>query len=58
MLKCASKWEKYRIQRNFVVHLIRKAKLVHEHKTNDLLSITQQCQQKNGGILLNHVLRL
>ena len=36
--KLASCWEKYRRQRNLVVHLIRLAKSAHEKKINDLLS--------------------
>lgn len=31
-------WEKYRVQRNFVVSLIRKAKLDCDHKINEILS--------------------
>lgn len=36
--KCPSKWENYRVQRNLVVHLIRKAKLDYNHKINEQLS--------------------
>ena len=31
-------WEKYRVQRNLVVSLIRKAKLDYDYKTNEMLS--------------------
>ena len=44
--KSSSKWEKYRINRNLVVKLIRKAKLDYQQKTNELLSNPETSAKK------------
>lgn len=44
--KSSLKWEKYRINRNLVVKLIRKAKLDYQQKTNELLSNPETLAKK------------
>ena len=44
--KSSSTWEKYRINRNVVVKLIRKAKLDYQQKTNELLSNPETSAKK------------
>jgi hypothetical protein len=50
LLKRVLSWERYRIQRNLVVKLIRRAKMEHQRKINTLLADPSTSAKKWWGI--------